>query len=231
AEHSNRLATPIYTNHQRRRTVYQQEESPVLLEVHTINKKSVSLPQLIAAGVITALVATGWYNREVLKIVRPQQNTITQAAAPAVFQVSLPTPPKPASQAVVDTVLAKAPDTVSVAVAKPLVSAPRTKQAVTDVKEDTQATNSTVTTDVAELTTPSITKEGKKEATIDTSIAKEKTEKRETTEATVAQTANDTKVDQTTSHKKKGLGQAIKNIFKKKKKDNDRSEEEKADTQ
>ena len=223
-QHDNRPNASSVPQQRHRRVVYQQEESPVLLEVHTRHKKSVTLPQLIAAGVITALVAAGWYNREVLQIVRPQQNTITQAAAPAVFKVSLPVPPKPAAMAIADTTPAEPRDTVAAALAVAPVPPPRQKPLkakATEAEAEASETTTAEPTGVKAATT-----EKKETVSTDTAGASKAAEKKDTAEAVVAQANEDAAVEPATPQKKKGLGQALKNIFKKKKKNEDKVADE-----
>jgi len=196
-----------------------------VLEVHTLNKKSVTLPQLIAAGVITALVATGWYNREVLNIVRPQQNTVTQAAAPAVFKVSLPTPPKPAAVALADTIPAEPRDTVAHTLA--VAAAPRPKPVKGKEADSAAGTAEAVVAASPVTQTPSTEK--KETAPTDTAVASKAPEKKDTAEAVVAQASEEAAVESSAPQKKKGLGQALKNIFKKKKKNEDKVADENND--
>jgi hypothetical protein len=216
----------------RRHMVYQEEESPILLEVHTINKKSVTLPQLIAAGVITALVAAGWYNREVLNIVRPQQNAITQAAAPAVFQVSLPAPPKPAIVPVTDTATALPQDAIQATTQLTTASIPRSAQARKEVAQVEETTvNAAQTVAVPAVTPPSATEKKEEMSAKTVETAPPVAEKKEETKDKTVDTSTDKQVDQATTNKKKGLGQALKNIFKKKKKNEEKQVEDKEDVE
>lgn len=232
AEAAAAVAPPVYPSaptpprsRSHKHIIYEQEESPILLEVHTISKKSVTLPQLIAAGVITALVATGWYNREALNIVRPQQNIVTQAAAPAVFQVSLPAPPAPAAVAVADTLtkVSQAPVDQEVAVAD--AAAPRPKPAKEAVMEGVAAV--TTVTSVAEPPVVQASASEKKQEPVTDSVVSSKVAEKK--EAAVTQAENETDIEAAAPQKKKGLGQALKNIFKKKKKNDDREGEESTD--
>lgn len=222
ASHSYRPLAPTAHTPQRKYTVYQEEESPILLEVHTLHKKNVSLPQLIAAGVITALVATGWYNREMLTIVRSQQTEVSQAAAPVTFQVSLPVRPKPASVAVVDTVQTR--DSVETTPAAMAVTMLPVKPVRAEVKE-AASTNETAVATPPQVTPPA--SEKKAEPGTDTTASTAKTEKKDTAEVATTQANQEDEAAQSATHKKKGLGQALKNIFKKKKKDDDTSADEK----
>jgi hypothetical protein len=224
ADHSYYPVTPATHTRRRKHMVYQEEDSPVLLEVHTLHKKNVSLPQLIAAGVITALVVTGWYNREALNIVRSQQTEVSQAAAPVTFQVTLPTPsPKPTLSVVVDTLADKAQDTAyPTSIAASSVPVQQIKPVKTEVKQN--ITQEPVAAPALVKSTPA---EKKEEIVVDTAAATAKMEKKETVDTTMEQAENNTTAEQVTERKKKGLGQAIKKIFKKKKKDNEPDEAEK----
>lgn len=217
------LPAPATHRHYRKHIVYQEEESPVLVEIHTLHKKNVSLPQLIAAGVITALIATGWYNRSILKIVRSHPTEISQAAAPVTFQVTLPPTPKPAPATVIDTIRVQPQvDILPKSIAAPSLAVQQIKLVPKEAR---------VTEIQRPKSTPALVQstavEKKQEVPVNEAVTTVKVEKKETVDTTVDQAENNATAVQETQRKKKGLGQTIKNIFKKKKKDNETEDAEK----
>jgi hypothetical protein len=198
--------------------VYQEEETPLLLEIHRANKQSVTLPQLIAAGVITALVTTGWYNRDKLSIVRPQASIISQAATPVIFQVIPPPAPKVAVVSTPDTI-----NTTIAAAASPATAPVKSSTAFNQQQPAAVNAAKKVDSTPALQQSPVVIATEKKEEklVIANSQVVEKKEEPEVSNSDVsAETVS------TAPAKKKGLGQALKNIFKKKKRTEETAEQE-----
>ena len=203
--------------------VFQEEETELLLEIHRVNKKSVTLPQLIAAGVITALVATGWYNRDKLTIIRPQASMITQAATPVVFQIIPPTVPQPAAAPATNAAVSDT--TLITDVATTIKTASATSQKQPAKAKETYTVKDITANEPAVSETATVGKEEKKE---DKSIAVSTPvdEKKDAAEVKVTETVTASETVSSGTVKKKGLGEALKKIFKKKKKTEDSSEPE-----
>lgn len=211
AEQRYRPSVPITPQRQHR--IHETEENPILLEVHTLGKKSVTLPQLIGAAVLTALLAAGWYNRESLTVIRPSQNILSTAATPVVFQVMLPPAPMVLQMPAADTTNKVV--TPSVTATPVVTSRTQPRQKIEPQRLQKISTEPVAATTVATLKTA----EPEPKETVKTTIATTATtEKKEV----VALAKNDEPVTATVSEagtKKRTLGQAIKSIFKKKKKE------------
>lgn len=192
--------------------------------VHHTRKKYVTLPQLIATGLITVLLASAWYGD--WSTIRVKPNTVTIAAAPAAFNEEKPQPP-------VQTTLMALPDSQSLAIAEsgsttyPVSNTTGSANPVKKTaKPDSGIVQNSLGTALAVNTSPSTLSNTETNAA-ENEQRKENTDPVEKTEIKKEPVVNNTKPaaepekQEVTEEKekKKKLGQVIKGIFKKKDKE------------
>jgi hypothetical protein len=199
--------------------------------IHHTRKKYVTLPQLMATGLITVLLASAWYGD--WSMIRVKPNMVTVAAAPAAFNEDKPLlnllasmkPLEPLAETAQDSIEAASfttdpatafnqlrAGTNNPATSNQQVTTPENTTAFT---EETADTRSDVTEYAAkkENTEATDQKETKKE-TVAENNQQEQVEKKQPEKQDEKPTVEEPKEE-----KKKKLGQVIKGIFKKKDKE------------
>lgn len=211
-----RFQQPAYDND--RGTVYLPSERELEVVYHKKIRSgpSYSASQLVAAGLITAILAAGWYGRDSLFQHKPQ--TVSATVSPF---VAVPTPHSVPAQTAAITL---EPTTMA---AVPLAPQQNTTVPGRKLKSVTQSSPTPTGPQLAmavpvdaepEVTSPKKEEERKPDVTV-----------KESAPVSVAEVkkepaAEPEKKTEAKEEKKKTLGQAIKGIFKKKKKDRDEEE-------
>jgi hypothetical protein len=201
-------------------TVYlpRERELEVVYHKKIRSGPSYSASQLVAAGLITAILAAGWYGRDSLFQHRPQ--TVSARVSPFVH---VPTPRSAPAKAAAAT-----PEQAAMAVV-PLTPQENTTGPARKMKTATQYSATPEDPQLAmaapvytepEVTTPGKDEEKKPEAAVKESPSPAAAE----AEVKKEPAAEPRKETEAKEEKRKTLGQAIKGIFKKKKKDKDEEE-------
>lgn len=215
-----RFQQPVAVDDEDRGTVYlpRERELEVVYHKKLRSKPSYSASQLVAAGLITAILAAGWYGRDSLF----QHKTQTVSATVSPF-VPAQTPRSAPAKAAAAT-----PEQTTMAVV-PLTPQQNTTVPARKVKTVTQSSSAPGGPQLAmaapvntepEATTPNKEEEKKTEVAVKEPASPAPAE----AETKKEPAADPEKKTEAKEEKRKTLGQAIKGIFKKKKKDKDEEE-------
>lgn len=210
-----RYQQPVTADEEDRGTVYLPRERELEIVYHKKIRSgpSYSASQLVAAGLITAILAAGWYGRDSLFQYRTQ--AVTAKVTPFVpVKAPISTPAKATAATPEQPVMTSVPLTPQQNTTVPARKTKAVSQSSATPQGPQLAMAAPVNTE-PEVTTPPREEEKKPEAVKEPASTAP-------TEAEVKRepSPEPEKKTEAREEKKKTLGQAIKGIFKKKKKDN-----------
>jgi hypothetical protein len=214
--HSNpRYQQPVIVDEDDRGTVYlpRERELEVVYHKKIRSKPSYSASQLVAAGLITAILAAGWYGRDSLFQYRTK--AVSATVTPFVpVQTPRSGPAKAAAVTPEQATMAVVPLTPQQNTTVPARKMMKTVAQSSNSPEDPQLAMAAPVSTEPEVTTPP--KEEEKKPEIVKAPASPAPAEAEVKKEPIAEPEKKTEAKE---EKKKTLGQAIKGIFKKKKKD------------
>lgn len=214
-----RYRQPVTADDEDRGTVYLPRERELEIVYHKKirSRPSYSASQLVAAGLITAILAAGWYGRDSLFQHRTQ--AVTAKVTPFVpVKAPISTPAKANAATPEQTAMAVVPLTPQQNTSVPSRKTKTVAQSSSNPEDPQLAIAAPVNTE-PEVTTPQKEEEKKPE------IGKEAVSPAPAESEVKKEPASEPeKKTEAKEEKKKTLGQAIKGIFKKKKKDKDEEE-------
>jgi hypothetical protein len=196
---------------------YYSDENPIEVVIHKKGVKTISGVQLLIIAAATTIITASWYGKLPILSVRPQAAYTAIAGAPSVFRVEpkqekLYTAPVPVPEAVVSTTVAAndiPPSTIAHAVAEKSAKPAPASISSPEIVESEKATASQQTEVMA--TKPLVSSSEKKsQEEVNT---KEMAIEKQVEKTTIIVTEEENQA------KRKTFGQAIKGLFKKKKKD------------